>query len=82
MQTVAEHLTQDFETHPAGTGKELARLSDRVRNLESALADFVECVDSTGGIYSWDNGQTAPLVDKDWTDLGGAYKKAKAALAD
>jgi hypothetical protein len=37
MQTMTEHLTQDFETHPAGTGKELARLSDRVQELETAI---------------------------------------------
>ena len=37
MQTVTEHLTQDFETHPLGTGLELARLSDRVRELETAV---------------------------------------------
>ena len=37
MQTVTEHLTQDFETHPAGTGAELARLNDRVCELETAI---------------------------------------------
>ena len=37
MQTVTEHLTQDFETHPLGTGLELARLNDRVSELETAI---------------------------------------------
>ena len=27
----------DFEVHPIGTGTELARLSDRVRELETAI---------------------------------------------
>jgi hypothetical protein len=27
----------DFETHPIGTGAELARLSDKVRELETAV---------------------------------------------
>ena len=37
MQTAAEHLTMDFETHPVGTGKELARLSDEAQATNSAF---------------------------------------------
>jgi uncharacterized protein YoxC len=37
MQTMTEHLTQDFETHPLGTGLELARLNDLVRDLQAKV---------------------------------------------
>ena len=38
VQTVSEHLTQDFEVMPIGTGAELARLNDQNRAMQLTMA--------------------------------------------
>jgi hypothetical protein len=45
----------------------------------SALRDFLDCVDSTGGVFN-DGLSVCPIADPTWTDLGAAYIKACIAL--
>jgi len=45
----------------------------------SALRDFADCIDSTGGVFD-DGLSICPTADPEWTDLGAAYVKACAAL--
>jgi hypothetical protein len=48
----------------------------RVIELVSALDEFIECINNTGGITINDNGFDVPAVDEEWSDLGSAYIKA------
>lgn len=45
----------------------------------SSLCDFVDCVESTGGVVKVD-GFYVPVADQDWIDLGETYIKACEVL--
>lgn len=71
MQTVTENMLQDFERHPIGTGAELARLNDRVRELADALLSML-------------NLEGAAVAGSDlgaWQGLDVAYHTDKARKA-
>ena len=72
MQTITEHLTQDFEVHPIGTGRELARLHDRVRHLENAISEFMHKADA---LFVEDEEQDAK--DRARTDLGDTVVQSR-----
>ena len=42
MQTITEHLTDDFEVHPIGTGRAIAQMADQNRTLREALAGMLD----------------------------------------
>lgn len=68
------------------TNKENQRLAKRQRQTEkrtheiSALWNFCDVIDNTGGIKKDDKGYHVPVADEDWIDLGEAYMRACDAL--
>jgi hypothetical protein len=51
-------MTPDFETHPLGTGRELARLNDLVQELANSASILVDNVlmFSEEDAYKWHSG--------------------------
>ncbi len=52
----------------------------RENDLEAALREFVEAINSTGGATVDNEGYTVPVADQEWIDLGMAYEKACKVL--
>lgn len=44
--------------------------------ISRAMLEFIDCIDSTGGI----NEDDCPAVDPEWLDLGDVYMQACAAM--
>ena len=49
--------------------------------LTAALAEFCDCVTTTGGVFQTPAGLYAPMIDSDWVDLGEAYLNGCEVLA-
>ena len=47
----------------------------------TALEDFINTIESTGGVHATEDGGYAPEGDRNWGDLGAAYVKACAELS-
>jgi hypothetical protein len=47
---------------------------------ERALLEFVETIDTLGGVFLASDGEHRPVGDPDWSDLGRAYMQACEAL--
>ncbi len=50
--------------------------------VEAALREFVGCIEATGGVIRYANGQYSPAADETWVDIGEAYIQAKLALGE
>jgi hypothetical protein len=46
----------------------------------TALEDFINTIEATGGIRAFEDGTYGPEADEDWIDLGDSYVKACAEL--
>jgi hypothetical protein len=46
----------------------------------TALEDFINTIEATGGIRAFEDGTYGPEADEDWIDLGDSYIKACAEL--
>jgi hypothetical protein len=46
----------------------------------TALLAFVTTIETTGGVSTDSQGQTVPVADDEWVDLGDAYLQACRAL--
>ena len=55
-------------------------MKSKRKDLEQALAQFVEAIEATGGVAREVSGLLAPVADPEWVDLGEAYARACAAL--
>lgn len=47
--------------------------AEHVKELTYVLLDFIECIDSTGGLIECPDGTVAPAADPGWTDLVTVY---------
>lgn len=47
---------------------------------ESALVEFLETIEATGGVRMTHKGYPSPLGEPEWTDLGSAYLNGCEAL--
>jgi hypothetical protein len=59
------------------------QLSDTLHNahkMAAALNQFVDTINSTGGVIATEPGTLAPMADEEWLDLGLAYTLACEAL--
>ena len=48
--------------------------------LKTALEEFIDAVEATGGVFIDCGGEACPHGDPEWTDLGSAYLSACRVL--
>jgi hypothetical protein len=52
----------------------------RIVELETVLREFVDDVESSGGVLMFQNGIVTPEASQDWSDIGATYLNACKAL--
>lgn len=80
---IIELPTTQEEARAQLTGElkdELISLLTKNNAMKSALEQFVEAINATGGITEDGDGYTVPVADEEWIDLGDAYVSATMAL--
>lgn len=67
-----QHITSFFNLATADP--------DALRDALTVLAEFVDCVDVTGGVTVNAEGLPEPAADPEWIDIGVTYVNAVAVL--
>lgn len=84
-EVAAVFLTGDeeFDTNdrrPLAT--EIVKRFNAYEKMRKALATLIETINVTGGMTEDERGNSVPVVDEEWVDLGIAYNEAKEALEE
>lgn len=75
-----ESIRRMIERLEGGLPTDKQAIIDHIEALTSCLEQFVEDIESTGGVLESSDGLYAPVADPGWVDLGHTYLNACSLL--